>query len=138
MKLAFSTDDGKTISRHFGRATHYLVIELVDGKIAAQELRQKPGHNQFLQEGGHDHQHDDHDHEHAGHGYGKRAQDRHTQMFAPISDCAVIVSGGMGSGAYHFLQSQGLQPILTGLEDIPSALQAYLDGTLENRVEWLH
>lgn len=154
MKLAFTTEDGATISRHFGRAPYYLVVELAQGEIVSQELRAKAGHVQFVQEvgheqhdhdhgdhDGHDHSdHDDHGHQHSQrpHGMGKGAQQRHARMFTPIADCQVMVSGGMGTGAYQFLQSQGLQPILTDLEDISAAVQAYLDGTLENRVEWLH
>ena len=32
MKIAFVTDDGQSISAHFGRAAYYLVVDVVDGK----------------------------------------------------------------------------------------------------------
>ena len=50
MKIAIVTDDGKTISRHFGRATHYLVVTAEDGKIIERELREKLGHQHFSSE----------------------------------------------------------------------------------------
>jgi len=39
MKIAVISDDGKTISRHFGRAPYYLVLTVEDGKIVAREQR---------------------------------------------------------------------------------------------------
>jgi predicted Fe-Mo cluster-binding NifX family protein len=33
MKIAAITDDGRTISQHFGRASHYMVVTIEDGKI---------------------------------------------------------------------------------------------------------
>ena len=37
MKIAFITDDEKTISQHFGRAPYYLVITVEDGKETNRE-----------------------------------------------------------------------------------------------------
>lgn len=143
MKLAFSTEDGNSISRHFGRASYYMVVEIDDGQVVSQQLRPKAGHSQFIQEephGHHEHEHDEHAHRHRdqGHGFGQRAQERHARMFTPIEDCDLVISGGMGAGAYQFLESKGLQPILTEIEAIPDAIQAYLQGNLKNRTEWLH
>ena len=33
MKIAAVTDDGKTISAHFGRARYYVVVTVEDGKV---------------------------------------------------------------------------------------------------------
>ena len=41
MKIAFVTDDGETISQHFGRASKYLVVEVDGGKELLRELRDK-------------------------------------------------------------------------------------------------
>ncbi len=41
MKIALITDDGKSISQHFGRAPYYLVVTLEDGKEVNRELRPK-------------------------------------------------------------------------------------------------
>ena len=47
MKIALVTEDGQTISQHFGRAAHYLVVTIEDGKIIGRQLRDKLGHTHF-------------------------------------------------------------------------------------------
>ena len=47
MKIAVITDDGKTISQHFGRALHYQVLTIEEGKVVDREMRDKLGHSQF-------------------------------------------------------------------------------------------
>ena len=51
MKIAVITDNGKTISRHFGRAPHYVVVTVENGKVIAREMREKVGHQDFSREG---------------------------------------------------------------------------------------
>ena len=43
MKTAAITDDGKTISQHFGRAPYYMVISIEEGSVVGMELRDKWG-----------------------------------------------------------------------------------------------
>lgn len=45
MKIAVVTDDGKTVSQHFGRALYYMVVTFEDGKVTATERRDKAGHH---------------------------------------------------------------------------------------------
>jgi predicted Fe-Mo cluster-binding NifX family protein len=44
MKIAAVSDDGTTISAHFGRAPFYVVVTVEDGRIVARETRDKMGH----------------------------------------------------------------------------------------------
>jgi predicted Fe-Mo cluster-binding NifX family protein len=135
MKIAVVTDNQTTISKHFGRALTYLVFTIEDGKVVASEQRAKPGH----QHHGHDHQHSQPVMLHAeGEGFEGRAEDTHSSMVAPVRDCEVVISGGMGNGAYQSLQQAGLRPILTDVRDIGQAVQAYIDGTLVHHPEILH
>jgi predicted Fe-Mo cluster-binding NifX family protein len=127
-KIAVVTDDHKTISAHFGRATYYEVFTVEGGKVIAREARDKPGHNQF---GGEPHHHEEH-------GHGPGAEDRHARMMGVISDCQVLLGGGMGMGAYDSLKRSGIQPILTDIQGIEQAIQSYLDGKLIDHPEWLH
>ena len=46
-KVAAVTDDGETISQHFGRALYYEVLTIENGKIAKRERREKIGHHNF-------------------------------------------------------------------------------------------
>jgi predicted Fe-Mo cluster-binding NifX family protein len=135
-KIAIITDDGKRISRHFGRATHYLVVSIEDGRETGRELRAKPGHQHFVGQQGHQ---EDHAHgEGQRHGFDPESQNRHFQMASVIQDCSVLICGGMGMGAYEGMKSANIRPVVTDLWDVDQALQAYLAGTLQDRTDLLH
>ena len=132
MKIAVITEDGKTISSHFGRAPGYLVFTIEEGEIIEKEQREKHGHQQFA----HEH-HDDHTHEH-GHGFGTHSAARHTEMIEPIRDCDVVIARGMGQGAYLAIQQANIRPLVTELKDAEEAVRAFIDGTLVDHPERLH
>jgi len=131
MKIAFITEDGKAISQHFGRAPYYLVIEVDQGVVVNQEMRDKLGHQQFADEGHH------HDAE-QGSGMDTASHDKHNRMSQAISDCEVLICGGMGMGAYQSMQAFGITPLVTQIQSIDDALQAYLSGDLRDETERLH
>ena len=131
-RVAAVTDDGKTICAHFGRARHYLVCTVEDGRIVSGELREKAGHHVFAATSHHDAPHQQ------GHGMGPEAAGRHATMIAPIADCEALLSRGMGRGAYAAVEEAGIRPIVTDEEDITEAVQAYLGGTIVDHSERLH
>lgn len=132
MKLAIITDDGYSVSKHFGRAAYYLVVTIEDGQAINREMREKLGHNHFADER--------HSHHEPGqkHGTGPAAEHRHGRMAEAILDCQTIICGGMGSGAYQNLQARGIDPIITDLETIDEALNAFISGEIVNRTDKLH
>ncbi len=132
MKIAATTDDGKSISQHFGRAAYYLVTTLEDGKIVERELREKLGHAQFA--------HEPHVETRSGqaHGFGEGAQERHLRMAAAIEDCEALLCGGMGSGAYQSMMARGIKPVVTDIGDIDEAAIAYANGVIVDRIDRLH
>ncbi len=132
MKIAAITDDGKTISQHFGRAAKYLVVTVEDGQMVARELRDKLGHVHFANE-----PHDPHT-EGGSHGTGPAAQDRHARMAEAIADCQALLCGGMGQGAYQSMQALGIRPVVTDIESIDEAVMAYGEGRIVNQVDRLH
>jgi len=133
MKIAVITDDGKTISQHFGRAAHYLVVTVEDGQITDRELRDKLGHAHFADEPHHHvEQHEQR------HGFDAAAQDRHVRMAQSITDCQVLLCRGMGAGAYQSMQAQGIRPIVTDIADIDDAVNAYIEGRIVDHTESLH
>lgn len=136
MKIAAVTDNGKTISAHFGRAINYLVLTVENGQIVAREQRDKASHQDFQHEGSHDHEHE-HNVE-QGRGFGRHSAEKHQRMFDSILDCEIVLARGMGQGAYQGLQEKGIRPILTDITDIDSAVQAIIDGSIEDRLERLH
>jgi predicted Fe-Mo cluster-binding NifX family protein len=135
MKIALVTDDGKTISAHFGRAAYYAVVEIADGQVVGREMREKPSH-----EGHHGPRAD------AGQGqamsiqetWSPAAGDLHVQMAAPILDCEVVIARGMGGGAYAKLREAGIRPVLTDARDINEAARQYARGELVDHPERLH
>ena len=133
MKIAAITEDGKTISQHFGRAPQYMVVTVEDGKIISRELRDKLGHADFKNE--------QHDHAEEGghpHGFGPQADSRHARMAEAIADCEALLCGGMGRGAYESMKSRSIRPVVTDMADITEAALAYASGQIVDHVDKLH
>lgn len=124
MKIAVVTDDHQTISAHFGRAAFYEVLTIENGKITARQSFRKSNHQHVNvdepHEAGHHHNHD------------------HNAMMEPILDCQALITRGMGMGAYNALKIRSIEPLITDIEEIDSAVSAYLAGTLIDHLERLH
>jgi predicted Fe-Mo cluster-binding NifX family protein len=136
MKIAVVTDDEKTISAHFGRAQYYVVLSVEDGAVTSQETRPKANHSQFA---GQDDHHGHHHGEHGdSHGMDPQSQHRHGMMMDSIMDCQVLLARGMGQGAHYSLKERGIQPVLTDIQDIQEAVDAYLSGKLIENLQRLH
>jgi predicted Fe-Mo cluster-binding NifX family protein len=122
MKVAVVSDDGRTVSQHFGRAEQYVVLALEDGEVAAREVRPKAGHREFA---------------------GSEVPDpgperKHRAMTDAIADCDALLAGGMGSGAFRALESAGITPVLTDVADVIEAAVRYARGDLPNLADRLH
>jgi predicted Fe-Mo cluster-binding NifX family protein len=118
VKIAAVTNDGITITGHFGMAEYYRIIGIEAGKVTTQEQRPKPHHAlhpDYVQAEHHEHQ----------------------DMFAPIRDCQVLLCGGMRTPAYEKAEAIGLQVIMTSGR-IDEAVQAYLNGTVINDPRRIH
>lgn len=119
MKIASVTEDGITISNHFGRAPYYRVLIIHEDRVVEAEMRTKPYHGQS-----------------EGHTHTKH-QSLHEDMFAPIVDCEILLCGGMGEPAYQNAIAAGLDVVLTG-GDIDAAVLAYLSGHLTSDLRRIH
>jgi len=132
VKIAAVSDDGVTMSQHFGRAALYVVLTVEDGETVGTETRPKAGHHTFAGQG------------HLSHapggrrGYGEGAEARHAAMMETISDCQVLLTRGMGWGAYEALRDAGIEPIVTDVSDIREAVRLHIEGKLPNLREQLH
>ncbi len=131
MKIAVVSDDGQTISQHFGRAEKYIVVSFDQEKIVERISlpKQASCHSSHRHEGRQDPR---------GSGFGRRAEHSHDLMFENIKDCDMLLSRGMGRGAYQGLQSLGIRPVLTDITDIETAIQAVMDDTIVDHVDKLH
>lgn len=133
MKIAVITDDGRTISQHFGRAPYYLVATVENGAIVARQLRDKLGHTHFAGE-----PHADEPHSSGMHGMDPASQSRHVRMAEAIADCEALLCGGMGGGAYQSMVQRGIRPVVTDMVDIEAAVMAYAEGRIVDLVDRLH
>lgn len=114
LRIALVTDDGETISNHFGQANAYRVFQIEDGRRTDLGTRPKPHH-----------------------GHGDHQPSLHGSMLEPIADCRVLIAGGMGAPAWEKARSAGLEVILTGGK-IDEALMAYASGALTSDERRLH
>ncbi|MCD4673029.1 MAG: cupin domain-containing protein, partial [Anaerolineaceae bacterium] len=132
MKIALITNNGKTISQHFGRAAYYLVLTIENGEIVDREMRDKMGHSQF-----HAAEHEEAPNA-AGHGMDASSHNKHVSMAEVIADCKYLLCGGMGRGAYNSMQRLNITPVVTDLQDVEAAAQAFIDGKLVDHTDLLH
>ncbi|MFZ1978048.1 MAG: NifB/NifX family molybdenum-iron cluster-binding protein [Bacteroidota bacterium] len=125
--IAIATDDGETVSSHFGRARFYEVLNFSDGKVTKREQREKAGHHSFgSAEGGHEH-------------HSREASDhRHQTMVSPVLDCQAVIVRGMGQGAVEHLRRSNLLAVLTGLHTIEEVITAVAAGLLDNDPNRIH
>jgi len=128
MKIAIVTDDGKTISQHFGRAMYYIVYDVGEGVVKGSELRPKAAHHIE----GEPHQRDEGSHQ------GPEADAKHNSMLSNISDCEALIARGMGQGAFEAIRNGGIKPFITDLELAEDAVKAYIAGKLDSHTERLH
>jgi predicted Fe-Mo cluster-binding NifX family protein len=130
VKIAIATDDGLTVSRHFGRAARYAVLTVEDGAVVARELRPKFSPHGTSEAG----------HGVTGHAHetGPAADARHDQMASAIADCQAVICGGMGWGAYERMAANGIRPIVTELIDVDEAALACAAGAIVDHTERLH
>jgi predicted Fe-Mo cluster-binding NifX family protein len=118
MKVAVASNDGKTISSHFGRTRGFVIFEVEGREIKGQEYRPNTftGHARGL--------------EGASHGI-----DRHIPIINALSDCKVVISHGMGMRIYSDLKEAGIEVFITEETDVKKALDLYLSGGLIDRPE---
>jgi len=135
MKIAVVTDDGATVSQHFGRARYYAVLTVEEQRVVGREMLDRSDTLLPVDE----HQ------PHQGltgeidcHGAGTAAAAAHLRMVQPIQDCQVLLARGMSWRARECLLSAGIRPILTDTSSLDEAVQAYLDGKILDHVELLH
>lgn len=119
MKIGIVTDDGTTVSSHFGLARHYLVVEAEDGVVKGRELRQKP-FNQAVP------------------GVARHLGMGGPHLLSGAGDCEALVARGMGRPMYENIRRAGSKPYLTKMARIDDVVRAYLAGHLDDHPDVLH
>ncbi len=117
MKIALPTNDGISMSEHFGRSASFLVFDIESGQIKGRETRTNGGC---------------HSHAEGACNHGSTgAPDAHAGMVAVLADCDIVISGGMGGRAAEALKAAGISAVIVaarGPADL--VLSAYLAGKL--------
>ena len=136
MKVGVVTDDGKTISPHFGVAKNYVVFDIEDGKVKAKETRPKAWH----EHGAGEHPDREGGEHHGGVGTHRGASEHstHGEMLSNVRDCEALVARGMGRPMYEAILGAGIKPYITELPLAEEAALAYAKGTLDNQTRKLH
>jgi predicted Fe-Mo cluster-binding NifX family protein len=132
VKIAVVSNNGETISRHFGKARSYLVVTVENGEVVARELRSKASHEDFA---GHQHGTPEPG---QPRGYGHGSQAKHRAMTETIGDCDFLIAGGMGQGAFASLQAVGIETVMTDERDVSQAVERFIQGDLPNLTDRLH
>jgi predicted Fe-Mo cluster-binding NifX family protein len=123
MKIAVVSDDGRTISPHFGRASLYIIYEADGGEIRERKVVPKFSPHATGEGHGGPEGHEEH---------------KHSAMLSSVEGCESLLAGGMGSGAYMAMKRMGIEPYITDEVDADEAVKKYLRGKLENHKERLH
>lgn len=119
MKIAVASNDGVSVSEHFGRTNRFVVYEVADRTIVGEELR----NGIRLPDG-------------MGICESRRGLNQATidysAIVAALDDCQVILCRGMGWRAASALVRGGLNPLVIQGDVSPrEAVQQYLSGTLQ-------
>jgi predicted Fe-Mo cluster-binding NifX family protein len=117
VKIAVASEDGVSISQHFGRSRCFLVFEVEDQKILGRSVRDNTftAHARGECQEGVQHNH------HHGHG----------AIVEALKDCQAVLCYGMGWRAAEELKQNGIQAFLVPSEMSPKeAVNKHLAGDL--------
>ena len=118
MKIAVPTNDGFSVSEHFGRSAGFLVFEIQDGRIVARETRANTMQHTHGQGGPHAEAEGAHS---------------HTAILAALAGCDVVICAGMGWRAAEALKEGGVGTVIrTGPGPAEERVAAYLAGNLRD------
>ncbi len=114
------------ISNHFGRSPFFGIYTISDGQVSEEEMRMNTFTHHMKKEQGEGHQNRGHKPENQKHSH------NHRSLVDGLSDCQVVISGGMGKGAINSLSSSGMEIIITDEKESRDAVLKYANGELRN------
>jgi predicted Fe-Mo cluster-binding NifX family protein len=118
-KIAVASNDGVSISKHFGRTSRFAVFEITSGQILAEESRTGLLNDRS-----------------ECHCAGQDSSDRLPQdtrgVIAMLQDCRAVLCGGMGWRIAEEFVRHGINPLVIAGDLSPRvAVEHYLAGTLK-------
>lgn len=115
-KVAFATDDGSNVNQHFGRLAGFVVVTIQDGVETERAFIPRPQQADLPGDRRHN----------------------HAALLDPMSDCEVLIAGGMGLPMARNIDEAGIRLTLTAETLIDSALASFLDGSLRHEADRAH
>ncbi|MCL5744849.1 MAG: NifB/NifX family molybdenum-iron cluster-binding protein, partial [Acidobacteria bacterium] len=97
MRIAVPTNDGKSISEHFGKSAGFLVFEVENDQVKNREMRTNEMQHSHEQGACH----------HAARPGGPHS---HASLVSTLAGCEVVLCAGMGQRAADALKSSGITP----------------------------
>ena len=122
MRIAIPTNDGTSISEHFGRSASFLIFEIENGQIKSRELKTNGMEHSHAQGACDHHSVESKPHSHAG-------------ILATLDGCQVVICAGMGQRAAEALRTSGTQILVAPPAPAEETVIAYLAGKLTQRTE---
>lgn len=118
MRVAVASQDGESISAHFGRCACFIIFDVEDGTVSWKELREN-AHASDGQGNCHVSGHDgDQPHSHAA-------------VVQALQDCQAALCYGMGWRAADELRHNGILPVIVHRNHSPKeAVALYAQGKL--------
>jgi predicted Fe-Mo cluster-binding NifX family protein len=118
VKIAVPTNDGLTMSEHFGRSAGFLIFEVQDGRIASRAIKENT-----MQHG--------HGQETGGHTAESAGAHNHAPILYALAGCDVVICAGMGLRAAEALKQGGIREVIFAAPGPADAcVAAYLAGEL--------
>jgi len=130
MKIAFPTNDRKTIAKRTGRCKEFVIYDLEDSKIVDISYHENTHDDHDHHHGrGHGHRHDDHGHGHGHHDHKKgEGEHSHEEMGVLLKNVDVLVVGRVGKFMKKALEGFGIKHQLTKKIEIQEVVDEFLEG----------
>jgi predicted Fe-Mo cluster-binding NifX family protein len=106
MRIAVASSDGKFVNQHFGRATQFLILDVMGDSINIVELRENLPPCGASEYGGHD-------------------DDALARAIALIADCQAVLCSRIGIGTRSELLSHGIEPV-EARDFVEEAVRSYI------------
>ena len=121
MRIAIPTNDGTSISEHFGRSAAFLIFETENGRITSRAMKTNGAH---------------HGQGACGHHSTESKPHSHSGIVAALKGCEVVICAGMGSRAAEALKTNGVtQIVVTTPGPAEEIVSAFLAGKLTRKTE---
>jgi len=118
MKIAVASDDGVTISSHFGKTRGFVMYQTDGPSVTSRKYVENTftGHARGLSGAGH-------------------AADRHGPILEALKDCKAVIAHGMGRRIYDDLRAADIEAFIVRETHADEALDLYLKKALTDHPE---